>query len=230
MMTGDHGKSRKIWQRHERRIAGIITKRKMVSLNEIAKWCARKDGRIEPDQGVIQYTYDELYNSIVSGEFDQKNGRCSVVSFNRHYPYLRLHRRHAIEWGLFRDQLRDQFSRKFLEKCFLPHELCTAWLAKRRQQPNPGWTMATPEAERGLRQAAAADIRKALRAVYDEAKANGAPPPNVKAVRPLAQALLVQRGLTASENHIGNIADEEEFSRRRRPGKTLKSERRTAPV
>src|SRR5262249_39425703 len=85
-------------------------------------------------------------------------------------------------------------------------------------------------AEPVLRRATDDHIRWALRAVYDEAKANGGPPPNVKAVRPRTQAWLVQRGQTASENHIGKIADEEEFRRRRRPGKTLKSERRTAPV
>ena len=68
-------------------------------------------------------------------------------------------------------------------------------------------------------------IRMAIGDAYNEAETNEEPPPNVKRVRPLALARLVRQGRSASLNRIGKIADELAFkSRRRPPGKTLKSE------
>jgi hypothetical protein len=76
-----------------------------------------------------------------------------------------------------------------------------------------------------LKEASAPQIRKAITAVYDEAKASGRKPPNILELAPLVQARLTAEGHSASKNQIKKIGEEEAFAARRRPrGKTLRSE------
>jgi hypothetical protein len=63
-----------------------------------------------------------------------------------------------------------------------------------------------------LRPANDGAIRAALTAVWENAKAKGENPPNVKTVRPLARAVLNQKGLDATGEQIGTIAGEAEFA------------------
>jgi hypothetical protein len=70
-------------------------------------------------------------------------------------------------------------------------------------------------------------IIRANRAAYDAAEAAGKKPPNEKQLPDHALPILEGQGYTASKRRIQRLGQLEEFKRRRRkPGKTLKSERR----
>jgi len=65
-----------------------------------------------------------------------------------------------------------------------------------------------------------------IRRVYDKAHIRGTKPPNINEVAEPVQARLREIGQTASAARIKRIADYPEFKkRRRRPGKTLWSEK-----
>ena len=69
-------------------------------------------------------------------------------------------------------------------------------------------------------------VSEAIRCVYDAAEAARTKPPNVKELSAAVQPFLRQKGFSASGRHIQQLGEAEEFkSRRRPPGKTLKSER-----
>jgi hypothetical protein len=70
-------------------------------------------------------------------------------------------------------------------------------------------------------------IIEAIRCVYDAAEAAGTKPPNIKELPAAVQPLLQQKGFFASKRRIMQLGEAEEFQRRRRrPGKTVASERR----
>lgn len=82
----------------------------------------------------------------------------------------------------------------------------------------------TPDQEHLFALASKEQIRNEIRAAYNKA---GNRPPNIKQIPKVVQPRLRNRGLDASENQIAGIAGEKEFKTRRRlPGKTIKSERR----
>jgi hypothetical protein len=69
-------------------------------------------------------------------------------------------------------------------------------------------------------------IREAVRWAYDAAEEEGRRSPNIKELAAAVQPFLQQKGFSASGRRIQHIGDEEEFKkRRRRPGKTVASER-----
>jgi hypothetical protein len=80
-------------------------------------------------------------------------------------------------------------------------------------------------AEPDLKAAPKGDIRVAIRTVYDDSQAKGGKPPNIGELSAPVQNLLKKDGYYASVRHIKDIGEEQEFKRRRRrPGKTLRSE------
>jgi hypothetical protein len=72
-------------------------------------------------------------------------------------------------------------------------------------------------------------IDDAIGAVYDEARRTGADPPNVKKICPLVQEKLRREGYRASQRQIEKIASQDKHKQRRRPpGKTIASEKRSS--
>jgi len=81
---------------------------------------------------------------------------------------------------------------------------------------------------RSLRNASRASIHKAIETAYDNAEAEGAKPPNIKELPAIVLALLKEEGCSASRKLIAELGSAEPHaSRRRLPGKTLRSERDT---
>jgi hypothetical protein len=76
-----------------------------------------------------------------------------------------------------------------------------------------------------LRNAPAAEIRKAIKAEYSEAKTAGQKPPNINEIRPRVQERLKAQGFYASQAHIARIG--KEFGKRRiKRGRTWKSKKK----
>jgi hypothetical protein len=81
--------------------------------------------------------------------------------------------------------------------------------------------------KRELRSAPDPVIHKAISGVYDEAERAAQKPPNVKEIVVPVQKSLSDQGYEASGRRIQQLADADKYrSRRRRPGATMKSERR----
>jgi hypothetical protein len=77
------------------------------------------------------------------------------------------------------------------------------------------------------RQAPEREIQKAITAAYDRAGAAGEKPPNLREIAPPVQAILRAQGYEASGRQIQeNARGDPHNNRRRKPGKTVASERR----
>jgi len=102
------------------------------------------------------------------------------------------------------------------------------WIAVRGFKYPTFWKRTNDQAtSRQLKQASEAMIEDEVRRVYEIADKEGKKPPNINEVAELAQACLREIGHTASGRQIKGIAERPEFkARRRRPGKTLSSEKR----
>jgi hypothetical protein len=78
-----------------------------------------------------------------------------------------------------------------------------------------------------LRPASVQKINNAITAVYDEAERTGGKPPNIRELPKPVQEELRKTGHTASGNRIMQLGEAEQHDRRRRkPGKTIASEKR----
>jgi hypothetical protein len=70
-------------------------------------------------------------------------------------------------------------------------------------------------------------VIEAIRCAYDAAEKAGTKPPNIRELPAAVQPILQQQGYYSSGRHIMRLGDADEFKRRRRrPGKTVASERR----
>jgi hypothetical protein len=97
----------------------------------------------------------------------------------------------------------------------------TAWYDRPRDVSEPS---RSPEE---LKPAPDPIVIEAIRGAYDAAEKAGTKPPNIKELPAAVQPLLQQKGFSTSGRHIMRLGDAEEFERRRRrPGKTVASERR----
>ena len=95
-----------------------------------------------------------------------------------------------------------------------------AWLARGREAPPATSTEA-------LKRANDAMIDQTITAEYDGAANAGRKPPNVKEIIPLVQEALRSKGYQASGLQIQKLADAPKHkNRRRKPGKTVASEKR----
>jgi hypothetical protein len=91
-------------------------------------------------------------------------------------------------------------------------------------------SMESLRSARTLRKATDAEIHDMITKIYDEAEKTNSKPPNVKEIGPLAKQRLDAISLEASAHHIQNCADAEKHKvRRRKPGATVASEKRSAP-
>jgi hypothetical protein len=210
--------------------------RRWITAFEIADEILREPRSIVSKREHRPLIYTELARAIAEGRFE-RNGHVHWLGF--HGGRMTRRRLVTLAQSYSPDAVDAQMleSPEFLNdvvaQLVFPVAAVRRWLRDRGRLdslPVEFGVGASTEATPAPRPASVDHIRNALRVVYDEAETSGDPPPNVKQVRPLAKTLLDQQGLIASENHIGDIADEDEFKRRRRPpGKTLKSEGRTAP-
>jgi hypothetical protein len=105
--------------------------------------------------------------------------------------------------------------------------------ARRHQLPPPSWwsdaTKRETQPSRSqvkLKPAPDRIVIEAIRCAYDAAEDAGRKPPNIKELPAAVQPFLQQKGFSASGRRIQQLGDDEEFKRRRRrPGKTVASER-----
>jgi hypothetical protein len=98
-----------------------------VCLAQIADCCARRPGDIERDPQRRIQAYSDLQQSIMLGEFDERN-RLKVVYLAPQPPSLRDRVRLRLHIGLFRtERVLDHV----LELCWAPRELCLRWLVAR---------------------------------------------------------------------------------------------------
>jgi len=77
-----------------------------------------------------------------------------------------------------------------------------------------------------LRDAPDGEIKRAIKTVYENAKTAGKKPPNIKELASEVQPILKSAGYRTSNHRIQQLGDEFK-DERRRPGKTLRSERDT---
>jgi len=78
--------------------------------------------------------------------------------------------------------------------------------------------------------ASTAMINNAIRCEYDDVKAAGTKPPNIRELGTPVQLRLDRKGFHASKRRIQTLGQAEEFKLRRRPpGKTVKSEEPKEP-
>jgi hypothetical protein len=146
--------------------------------------------------------------------FIDDNGRFQYISGRRlgtvHFPFRR--RGHRI---------------------FLARKAMLALARRHWVSPFSGW----PDASEGESQPSRSQVKlktapdriiiEAIRCAYDAAEAAGTKPPNIKELPAAVQPLLQQKGFWASKLRIMQLGEAEEFKRRRRrPGKTVASERR----
>ena len=115
---------------------------------EIAAWCARNSGTIEPDEDSEHVAFAELRDAIINGEFD-RNGRSMVLSLNPvREPYRMdrelLENEELVLWGIeaaataVRGIPASDPLKQILIHCWAPRDLCRAWFEKRRLTP-PSW-------------------------------------------------------------------------------------------
>jgi hypothetical protein len=103
-----------------------------------------------------------------------------------------------------------------------PHNLPPpSWCSeatKRETQPSQSQLKLKPAPDR--------IVIEAIRCAYDAARDEGRNPPNIKQLAAAVQPILQERGFSTSGRHIQQLGDADEFKRRRRrPGKTIASER-----
>jgi hypothetical protein len=231
--------------RHERRIAEWIERQQQahdwICFADIADWCARRPGDIERDWRRRMEAYYELQESILQGEFHER-GHLRVI-----YLALLAPLPHTVKIRLDAEQFRKWLRpgtvlKQVLELCWAPRGLCADWF-KARHIDAPPWLAATPtQAERALTpggntldtketssppsRASDAQIHDAIAAVYSDRESAGKKPPNVKELTPLVKAKLLENGYDATYARIEPRGSDQRYVRkRRRPGRTLRSER-----
>jgi hypothetical protein len=128
-----------------------------------------------------------------------------------------------------------------LALCWVPRRLCARWF-KARHIDAPPWLAATPSHSEPMRtlgsntlgtretvsspsRASEHQIHNAIAIVYSEHATAGSKPPNVKQLVPLVKAQLGKNGYDATYEQIQlHGADPRHAAKRRRPGRTVRSE------
>jgi hypothetical protein len=190
--------------------------------NELAD-ATRSPSQVERD------LWQCLHEDATIGFFDYsgplRNGRrlgLGLIDDNGRFRYVR---------GRLLGTVHFPFRRRG-HRIFLARKAMLALARRRWVPPFSGW----PDASEGesqpsrspgqLRRAQDRIVIEAIRDAYDAAEKAGTKPPNIKELPAAVQPLLQQKGFYCSGRRIMQLGDAEEFTRRRRrPGKTLKSER-----
>jgi len=117
------------------------------------------------------------------------------------------------------------------EVILLSKEAVLDFVRRHKLRPPSWWADASkgetqPSLQVKLKSAPDPIVIEAIRCVYDAAEAAGTKPPNIKELPAAVQLFLRQKGFYSSGRHIMPLGGREEFKRRRRrPGKTVASER-----
>jgi hypothetical protein len=114
--------------------------------------------------------------------------------------------------------IRDQFGSYLWSNVEIKWRECAAY-CKANLLPAAGYASI-------YRRAPNSRINEKIRAEYDDAETEQRKPPNLREIVEPVQEALRAEGLDASGKHIQELAQAEEFAKRRRePGKTVKSDR-----
>ncbi len=116
-----------------KRVTAWLCARGWIKFGDIAEWCARESGRIEPKEAARARAYDELWKAVCAGEFDE-SGRTRVALLNPKYHHQRLDRKLAKE--ALDEVGMETFARTDLTHYWAPLRLCHRWF-ERRNLPLP---------------------------------------------------------------------------------------------
>jgi hypothetical protein len=237
-------KRREVRDRHELRITKRIECQKQrhdwVCLADMADWCARRPGDIERDPRRRGQAYCDLQESILQGEF-HVDGRLRVI-YLASLPPLPYALKLRLDAEQFRTWLRPGIVlSQVLALCWVPRHLCARWF-KARHIDAPPWLAAPPpqveqahvpggnalstrETASPPPRASEDQIHEAIAVVYKDHAMAGKKPPNVKELIPLVKAKLRESGYDATWERIQLCGtDQRHATKRRPPGRTLKSE------
>ena len=128
-------------------------------------------------------------------------------------------------------RLRDLFGE--MEESILVSKEAVLEFARLHNLPPPSWWSDAPKRETQpsqspvkLKPTPERIIIEGIRWAYDTAEHEGRKPPNIKELPAAVRPFLQERGFNASGRSIQRLGEAEEFKRRRRrPGKTIASER-----
>ena len=220
-------------EHRERRIGKFTARqrreREWINFAEIADWCAREIGSIKPDEERRSLAFARLRAALKAGEFEQAD-RARVLMLSPDSSMAKLTReRFEFIAPRFDEQT---VASAYLAYCWVPRELCRAWFVHHRLpwptifEPDHGEPYPHAAPEPTFRPATVAKINAAITMVNDEAQRKGDKLPNVKQLPPMVRVALAAEGLEASNKRIQELAQAPQHaSRRRKPGKTVASER-----
>ncbi len=101
-----------------------------INFADIADYCAREPGSINPDPALMASTFKQLGDALAKGEFET-DGRTRVIFLDASVTWFKMTqaRFEGIPSGS-----RDAF---YLKSCWIPQELCRRWFGARRIAPPP---------------------------------------------------------------------------------------------
>jgi hypothetical protein len=166
----------------------------------------------------------ELEKAVTNGSLDdplRDGSRLGVGTIDPAHHVQYIEGRQL--YGLFRMKVEDillskhavlEFARRYKRR---PPSWCSG-ATERETQPRQSQLKLKPAPER--------IIIEGIRWAYDTAEHEGRKPPNIKELPAAVRPFLQERGFSASGRSIQGLGEAEEFKRRRRrPGKTIASER-----
>jgi hypothetical protein len=204
---------------------------------DMAEELARDPQTLEVNVDLRDRIVEQLIAWIRNQQFDLATGEVATLngdppSFEPLAPLDLFTFVTHPEWLMLR---RDAARRFVVEHPDLPSAagLLRRWFGdiKAVQLPpegNAAPLKAAPEGNAApLKPAPDPEIHEAITKAYDSAKKAGEKPPNVKQIAAPVQAILRNAGYQASGNRIQQLAsDARHDGRRRKPGKTVASEKR----
>ncbi len=204
-----------LWQRR---------RRTWISFREIAEWYAERSDRY--DAAELDRAYGILQHDLFVGDFEE-GGRTQVRYLHPSVPKAWMTRdmlQRAID-----THPAETVRLHYLSRCWIPRRMFDRRLAKHglpsspaRFEPQEQLEAASARTE-APKIASKAEIKRAIEAVYDAAKAEGDKPPNIKELADMVQPQLKALGRLVSKSQIRKIGAA--YKTRRRPrGKTVRSE------
>jgi hypothetical protein len=167
----------------------------------------------------------DLREDVVNGFLDDPLGDGSRLGLRAIDPAG--HPRSIEGW-----RLRELFGE--MEESILVSKEAVLESARRHKRRPPSWCSEATKRETQpsqsqvkLKPAPDRIVIEGIRWAYDTAEHEGSKPPNIKELPAAVRPFLQERGFSASGRTIPRLGEAEEFKRRRRrPGKTIASERR----
>jgi hypothetical protein len=154
---GDRDRDRLARQLREARIKRFTERQRCrgewINLADIAEWCSREDGSIEPNEGKRATAFDTLRRDLLAGEFEA-NGRSRVLFLHPAVAKARMTRTWLKDAAKY-DYDRNN-GRSYLAHCWIPRDLAKRWFESLRL-PLPPWF--TPPVPRSVPVASATTPR-----------------------------------------------------------------------